>query len=191
MNPVKTDTRTAILENALDLLLSRSWSGFSYQDLSERLGITKASIHYHFRTKEDLGVALLEMFASGGEFCVGDRVGRCTPRESLDAFFGMAGEMLAPTGKICPVGALQAEYSVIPDRVRAKLDEVCRQHAEKLAEALEEARSQDLVSFQGTAVDQASMLTSAVQGALQQSRHRGPEHYQRVVEQLKSSMGLK
>ncbi|HIE19064.1 TPA: TetR/AcrR family transcriptional regulator, partial [Candidatus Bathyarchaeota archaeon] len=34
------------------------YGGFSYSDLSKALGITKASIHHHFPSKEELGLAV-------------------------------------------------------------------------------------------------------------------------------------
>jgi len=43
------------------LIQSRGYSAFSYQDISDRLGIRKASIHYHFPSKTDLGVAALQV----------------------------------------------------------------------------------------------------------------------------------
>ena len=44
------DRKEQIVDMASELLQTRSFNSFSYQDLSERLGITKASIHHHFRT---------------------------------------------------------------------------------------------------------------------------------------------
>jgi len=54
-----TDRKSQILDVAAELLQSRSYTAFSYQDISDRLGITKAAIHGHFRTKEMMGVALI------------------------------------------------------------------------------------------------------------------------------------
>ena len=51
-----------ILEVATELVQTRGYSAFSYQDLSNRLGITKASIHHHFPSKGDLGRAVAEKY---------------------------------------------------------------------------------------------------------------------------------
>ena len=45
-----------IMDTAEELLQKRSFSSFSYQDLSDQIGISKATIHHHFPTKDDLGV---------------------------------------------------------------------------------------------------------------------------------------
>ena len=56
------DRKEEILEIATELLQARSFSSFSYADLSARLGISKASIHHHFPTKEAMARALVERF---------------------------------------------------------------------------------------------------------------------------------
>ncbi|MFL6897065.1 TetR/AcrR family transcriptional regulator [Enterobacter roggenkampii] len=42
------------------LIQQNGYQGFSYADLADGLGIRKASIHYHFQTKTDLGLAYCE-----------------------------------------------------------------------------------------------------------------------------------
>ena len=55
-------TREALIRTAEQLMRTRGYSAFSYADLSESVGIRKASIHHHFPTKEDLGKALVEEY---------------------------------------------------------------------------------------------------------------------------------
>lgn len=54
------ETRTRILATALELIAEKGFAATTTRELSERLGFTKAALYYHFRTKEDLLVALLE-----------------------------------------------------------------------------------------------------------------------------------
>ena len=56
------DTRASLLSEAEILVRGRGYSGFSYADLAEAVGIRKASIHHHFRTKEALAQALIEAY---------------------------------------------------------------------------------------------------------------------------------
>lgn len=49
-----------IVDLALKLIQQKGFVAFSYDDISKQLGVTKASIHYHFEKKEDLGVAVTE-----------------------------------------------------------------------------------------------------------------------------------
>mgnify|MGYP001248422394 CR=1 FL=1 len=48
-------TREKLLNEADHLMRERGYSAFSYADLSKSIGITKASIHHHFPTKDVLG----------------------------------------------------------------------------------------------------------------------------------------
>ena len=42
---------------------TRGFNGFSYADVAAELGITTASLHYHFPGKAELGEALIERYA--------------------------------------------------------------------------------------------------------------------------------
>lgn len=50
-----TMTRERLLNEAENLMRAKGYSAFSYADLSKIVGITKASIHHHFPTKDILG----------------------------------------------------------------------------------------------------------------------------------------
>lgn len=52
---MSSQTRSKLLKEAYFLMCTNGYSGFSYADLATTIGITKASIHHHFPTKEILG----------------------------------------------------------------------------------------------------------------------------------------
>jgi AcrR family transcriptional regulator len=56
------DTRQRILDVALRLFADRGYAGTSIRDIAEELEVTKAAVHYHFPSKEQIVVALLEPF---------------------------------------------------------------------------------------------------------------------------------
>src|SRR3954463_4416416 len=60
--PAAAETRQAIIQAAADLLQKVGYRSFSFRDLAEVVGVRSASNHYHFRTKADLGVALVEWY---------------------------------------------------------------------------------------------------------------------------------
>jgi len=53
-------TKELLLKEAETLVRTHGFAAFSYADLSEQVGIKKASIHHHFPTKEALGGALID-----------------------------------------------------------------------------------------------------------------------------------
>src|SRR3954470_9665567 len=58
------DTAERILDSAERLVQSRGFNGFSYADVAAELRVTKASLHYHFPGKAELGEALIARYAA-------------------------------------------------------------------------------------------------------------------------------
>ncbi len=182
-----TDTRTAILDLAETLVRSRSFNAFSYQDIAERIGIRKASIHYHFPSKEDLGVALVERFrrrAVGWASALVEN--NVAPREKLLAYFDFQAETLRPGNMICLHGILGAEYNALPERVRDSYFEFLEEQQIWLGRLLRKGQAQGVFAADSTPEDQAALIQSAVQGALQLARASGkPERFHAVLAELK------
>jgi len=53
------DTRTRIQEVALELFTEQGYEATSLREIAEALGVTKAALYYHFRTKEEILQAIL------------------------------------------------------------------------------------------------------------------------------------
>ncbi|WP_200814898.1 TetR/AcrR family transcriptional regulator [Blastococcus haudaquaticus] len=49
-----------VLDAALELFSEHGFAGTSLQDIADRLGVTKAAVYYHFHSKDDLLLALVE-----------------------------------------------------------------------------------------------------------------------------------
>jgi AcrR family transcriptional regulator len=56
----RVDTRTRIQQVALELFSERGYEATSLREIAERLGVTKAALYYHFRTKEEIVQSLFE-----------------------------------------------------------------------------------------------------------------------------------
>jgi AcrR family transcriptional regulator len=61
-------TRERILDVALELFNEQGYDGTSLRQIAERLGLTKAALYYHFKSKEDILLELhLRVHALGRE----------------------------------------------------------------------------------------------------------------------------
>lgn len=183
------ERKPEILKVASELLQSRSFAAFSYQDLSDRLGISKASIHHHFPTKDQLLVALSERYQKGyrGILSEIDRT-RDGPWERLDAYLEATAAIMYAGNKICPMGALQAEYNIIPDRARDIVKATFRFGKTWLAGVLAEGRERGVMVFAGSAEERASLVLAALQGGLQIARAVGPKEFTEIVQQIRASL---
>jgi AcrR family transcriptional regulator len=52
--PPAQDTRTRIQEVALELFTEQGYEKTSLREIAERLGVTKAALYYHFKSKEEI-----------------------------------------------------------------------------------------------------------------------------------------
>jgi len=54
------DTRARIQHVALDLFAAQGYERTSLREIAERLGVTKAALYYHFKSKEDIVLSFTE-----------------------------------------------------------------------------------------------------------------------------------
>ena len=56
----RPDTRQRIQSVALELFAEQGYDKTSLREIAERLGVTKAALYYHFKSKEDIVASLVE-----------------------------------------------------------------------------------------------------------------------------------
>lgn len=80
-----TDTRQRLLEVAMSLVSQHGFAGTSLQMIADELGFTKAAIYYHFRTRDQLLVAVMEPMLHQIRRVVEIAESQRTPRTQMDA----------------------------------------------------------------------------------------------------------
>ncbi|WP_447968701.1 TetR/AcrR family transcriptional regulator [Nitrospira sp. M1] len=184
-----SDRKEQILDVAEELLQTRSFTAFSYQDLSDRIGISKATIHHHFPSKDDLSLALVTRhhmsLVSALETITKDH---SDPWKQLEAYMQMVSQVMQSGHKICLTGSLQAEFASISNGTRQELANLCTFVHTWLTRLLTEGKKQHVMTFPGNHEDQASLIQAALQGALQQARAHGPKQFTTVVRQIKAML---
>src|SRR5438270_10132887 len=60
MSERQPGTRSRIQEVALELFTEQGYEATSLREIAERLGVTKAALYYHFKTKEDIVASFME-----------------------------------------------------------------------------------------------------------------------------------
>lgn len=114
-------TKELLLKEAEQLVRTRGFAGFSYADLSERVGIQKASIHHHFPTKEALGGVLIDSYLIKFEEALQNVLDR-EPRagQRLTRYMGFFVESMQD-GMLPFCGALSAEMSILPKSMQERV----------------------------------------------------------------------
>src|SRR5664279_1156792 len=164
----KTEPRTAerMLDIAERLVQLRGFNNFSYADIAAELGITKASLHYHFRGKAELGQALIARYA--GRFSEAlSRIDRDLPdaRTKLEAYAGLYADVLRGK-RMCMCGILAAEYETLPEPMRSAVVGFFDDNQRWLADVLKHGLTDKSLSFIGSADDIARTILSTLEGAM-------------------------
>jgi len=183
----KRDTRSEILKLTRELVQSRGFNSFSYQDLASGLGIRKASVHYHFPSKDDLGVALLEAYqVMMHEWVNSPRVCNASPELKLDCLFAVQLDIARSGNKICPIGILSSEWNILSDGIRTKLMELMAMREAWFVKLIHEGREAGVFTADRDPTELARLVFASIQGAIQIARvRREPALFEAVARQLK------
>lgn len=151
-----TDTRNRLLDAAESCMRQRGYHAVSFRDLAELLDIKSASVHYHFRQKEDLGVALVERYQQRFLAAVDAKAKpSVTGSANIEAFCAVYRDALVSTDYLCLCAMLGAESKGLPTAVSAavngffasNVDWLQRQFASDAAdEADARARAQSILA---------------------------------------------
>ncbi|MFE6051158.1 TetR/AcrR family transcriptional regulator [Kitasatospora sp. NPDC056446] len=60
----RSDTRARIIEVSLELFSEQGYEQTSLREIADRLGVTKAALYYHFKTKDDIVLGIVERMAA-------------------------------------------------------------------------------------------------------------------------------
>ncbi len=187
-----TDTKSEILARAEALVRRRGFKGFSYRDIAEPMGIKNAAVHYHFPSKAELGVAVIERYRDklrrgSAEFLEhgGDALAQ------LEGYLRWLRREYVERECGCPVGAMGAEYEALPEEVRAATRTLIRELLVWLTRVMEVGRDQGAFMFTGPAEEKATQLQSTLSGAGQLTRIAGPEVLEKAIRQIRRDLGMR
>ena len=166
-------TRDHVLDVAERLAQTRGFNGFSYADIAAELGITKASLHYHYPTKADLGCAIIDRYGHRFGAALGQisAAGRAAAWQ-LEAYVQLYADVLR-NDRLCLCGMLAAEYSTLPEPMRRAIRRFFEENEAWLARLLESGRRAGDLTFEGLADEAANALTSTLEGAMLLARSYG------------------
>jgi TetR/AcrR family transcriptional repressor of nem operon len=171
----KAENRTAdrILDVAERLVQTRGFNSFSYADIAKELGITTASLHYHFRGKAELGQALIDRYA---ERFTGDlqQIDRDTPNAltKLETYADLYSGVLKGK-RMCMCGILAAEYQTLPKAMRRSVLRFFDENQRWLADVLAQGQRERTLAFTGSTDEVAQAILSTLEGAMLVARPYG------------------
>ena len=182
-------TRSRILDAGERLVQVRGFNGFSYADVAAELDLTKASLHYHFPSKAELGEALIARYAERFAQALAAIDANVTHAPAkLDAYASLYTEVLREE-RMCLCGMLAAEYQTLPDPIRDAVVAFLVDNEAWLALVLEDGREDGSLRFSNTPADTARSIVSGLEGAMLVARPYGAiERFETAAAQLLGSL---
>lgn len=168
-----TATATRILDVAEALVQTQGFNGFSYADISDELGIRKASLHHHFATKAQLGEELIARYEKNFLSALAqiDATAK-SPKARLDRYAGLYRDVLEKK-RMCLCGMLAAEFDTLPRAMKKRVEAFFDANEAWLVKVLDDGRRQKSLHFTGPSAQTARFLVSSLEGAMLVARSYG------------------
>lgn len=183
---VLMDTRTAILDIGEALIRSKGYHSFSYKDIAQQLKVKNAAIHYHFTSKSDLGVAILDKAIA--HVHISSKKWKSLPEDEQFKKFLHTYFESHTRGMVCLMGALSASYETLPAEMQAKLQKMGEVILEWLTGCLAEGKRKKIFHFEEKPDVKATMLVSNMLSSLLLSRALGKKYFSTIHRQVLASV---
>ena len=162
---MEKNTAQHILDVAQDIVRSRGYSAFSYADISNQVGIRKASIHYHFPSKDELVRALVQQYREAMvRKC--DRISQSAVsiEQQLMQFADLYRDGLEE-GQICLCAMLAADFAVLSEPTKNEVRIFFQQTEAWLAALLKQGCEAEMWQCHPSIEQDAKGLIAMLQGA--------------------------
>lgn len=176
-------THDSLIQLADTLIQQNGYQGFSYADLADGLGIRKASIHYHFQTKTDLGIAYCEYKEAGLLSLEAELLqlpaGKARLRGYMEAFL-----TCADNGQMCGIHAMLSDSAMFEAPLQAATARLAQTDLRILTDILVSGRESGELRIAAPPVNVAIIIGSAIKGALMLNRIPPHDACQRTMTAL-------
>ncbi|MBI2205933.1 MAG: TetR/AcrR family transcriptional regulator [Candidatus Rokubacteria bacterium] len=164
-------TREAVIAAATKLMRLHGYHGTSLDDVLRESGVGKGNFYYYFKSKEELGYAILDQLVADFlartlEPCFADPEGN--PIAQVHCLLDRVLE--AQRGRHCvggcPFGNLACELSDVHEGFRGRLAGVFSTWRERLTRAVGDAQARGLVTADCAPAAVAHFLVASLEGAI-------------------------
>nr|WP_237391328.1 TetR/AcrR family transcriptional regulator [Cedecea sulfonylureivorans] len=172
-----------MLELADSFIQENGYQGFSYADLATRLNIRKASIHYHFPTKTDLGIAYCD-WKEASFLRLETSLQSLPPGWSRLKEYMAAFLQCSEQGQMCGIHAMLSDSNVFEPALQDAVNRLAQTDLRILTDVLDSGRISGELVFNSSPGDMALIIGCAIKGALMLNRIPPHDACTRTLESL-------
>lgn len=190
--PQKQNTRERILDTAERLVQTRGFNAFSFADIAEALHVTKASLHYHFPTKADLGRQLIERYIAAFTQALSE-IDQSSENDAarIGKYIDLYRSVLR-NNRMCLCGMLAAEFATLPKPMKVSLTKFFDTNEQWLIEVLASGRATKCFRFAGEPSEFARYIVGTLEGAMMLARSYGQtERFDASVNRMLTVLGIR
>ncbi|MFB6342019.1 TetR/AcrR family transcriptional regulator [Saccharicrinis sp. FJH62] len=163
-------TRERIIELGEDLIRTKGYNAFSYQDISSELGIKNAAIHYYFPAKANLGTSIIKTNIQRFEEMVDNMHSRGFDEvQQLNTFIKIYLKSHREK-KVCLVGALSPAFDTLNEVTQKELNKMITLILQWLSDILNTGKQKGLFAFDESPENKAAIIFSGLVASLQLSK---------------------
>ena len=164
-------TRDQILDAAAKLIHLRGYHGTSLDDVLRESGVGKGNFYYYFRSKEDLGFAIIDRVVERFLERTLEPAFVDPTADPLDQVRGFLDRLLEAQRQRncvggCPMGNLACELSDVHEGFRQRLADIFERWRVMLATTLERGRESGRLRADLDAASAAGFVVAALEGAI-------------------------
>lgn len=173
----KENTKNRILEHAGRMIHKKGFNNTGIQEILDSAGVPKGSFYFYFKSKEDLGLAIIDHFAQSvaqlGESLLVKAPG--SPLERLRGYFGAMRKFFEQENwkSGCPIGNLTQEMGTLNEAFRSKLQSVFNMMQSDIRNCIEQAKLQHEVDEELDLDETAEFILDSWEGAILRMKAEG------------------
>lgn len=162
--------RDYVIKVVADLFLVHGFASTSMDEVVKQSGVSKSNIYYHFKSKDELTLAVLESYITSLQRLFHEHVlaktGAFLPR--LERYIDLLTQELVERDCAggCPLISLMVEAGKTNEQVRLRLAQFFQQQARVFSELLAEGRRQGEIRSDLPVHALASLIASWLEGSL-------------------------
>jgi AcrR family transcriptional regulator len=179
-----TLTREKIIELGENLILTKGYNAFSYQDISRELGMKNAAVHYYFPSKANLGTSIVKTNIQRFEEMVDNMQTRKFDEwKQLDTFIKIYIKSNREQ-KLCLIGSLGPDFDTLDVTTQKELEKMTGIILDWLTKLLQSGRSKGEFHFKGDPENRAGLILCSLMASLQLSRIMKKIDYKSLTQSL-------
>lgn len=170
----KQDTKTALLETGMDVMVEKGYNNTGIQEVLSRIGVPKGSFYHYFDSKEDFALQIIAHFdqLNTANLLRTLRNPDATPLERLRNYCEQSKEKFYSNEcrRGCLIGNLSQEMADQSESLRQALGTVMSKWRDLFASCIEEGQRKGEISKSFSPHSMAELFLSGWEGAIMRSK---------------------